>query len=41
VERDKRRLDWPGKGFGIRGPEPWETPLSIAEVKIALEGLKS
>jgi len=27
---------WPGRSFGIRAPEPGETPLSVAEAVLAL-----
>ena len=30
------RRTWPGKEYGIRGPEPDETALSWAEVDVAL-----
>lgn len=31
---------WPGASVGVRRPEPWETPLSYAEVAFAVrEGL--
>ena len=32
--------DWPGREFGIRKPYPTETPLSWAEVKVALNGVR-
>lgn len=33
--------DWPGKRYGIRRPEEWETPLNLSEITLAaLNGLK-
>ena len=33
--------DWPGREFGIRKPYPTETPLSWAEVRVALDGVRA
>ena len=30
-------MSWVGMEVGIRKPEPWETPLSPAEVKFAID----
>lgn len=35
--RSESRHDWPGKGFGIRGPILGETPLSESEVLMAVQ----
>lgn len=36
LERGGAPATWPGRGLGIRGPEPDETALSWAEVAVAL-----
>ena len=35
----RKGATWPGKGYGIRGPEFEETPLSWDEVAVALNQL--
>lgn len=40
VDGNQAGFDWPGKGYGIRPPAPWETPLSIEEVGVALRDIR-
>ena len=37
IHRFEKSHDWPGRGYGIRGPVFGETPLSESEVLFAID----
>tara|TARA_R110000868_G_scaffold211993_2_gene462014 strand:- start:1847 stop:2152 length:306 start_codon:yes stop_codon:yes gene_type:complete len=37
---ERQNGDWPGAIYGVRAPDPAETPLSWAEVHVLREALK-
>ena len=38
---ERQAGDWPGAIYGVRAPDPEETPLSWAEVHVLREALKN